>query len=105
MGQQINVDLKFNADTQQALRAISELSHTLQQIAVSPVNKNSLFDDAEIRKASAAATELQGKLSAAFNQKTGKLDLLKFSTDLKSAGRDINYFKENLIGRIYKIII
>ena len=59
MGQQINVDLKFNADTQQALRAISELSHTLQQIAVSPVNKNSLFDDAEIRKASAAATELQ----------------------------------------------
>ena len=98
MGQQINVDLKFNADTQQALRAISELSHTLQQIAVSPVNKNSLFDDAEIRKASAAATELQGKLSAAFNQKTGKLDLLKFSTDLKSAGRDINYFKENLAG-------
>ena len=92
MGQQINVDLKFNADTQQALRAISELSHTLQQIAVSPVNKNSLFDDAEIRKASAAATELQGKLSAAFNQKTGKLDLLK------SAGRDINYFKENLAG-------
>lgn len=98
MGQQINVNLGFTADTQQAKMAIQDLSNTLQKITLAPVGKNALFDDAEFKRASAAATELQGKIQAAFNQKTGKLDLLKFSTDLKTAGKDINYFKENLSG-------
>lgn len=98
MGQQINVNLGFTADTTQAKMAIQDLQNTLQKITLAPVGKSALFDDAEFKRASEAATELQGRIQAAFNQKTGKLDLLKFSTDLKIAGKDVNYFKENLSG-------
>lgn len=98
MGQQINVDLRFNADIQQAKTAMQELQNSLQQITMSTASKEALFDSSELKRASAAATELQGKLAAAFNQKTGKLDLLKFSTDLKTSGKDIGYFKRELSG-------
>lgn len=98
MGQQINVDLRFNADVQQAKTAMQELQNSLQQITMSTASKEALFDSSELKRASAAATELQGKLAAAFNQKTGKLDLLKFSTDLKTSGKDIGYFKRELSG-------
>ena len=98
MGQQINIDLRFNADIQQAKAAMQELQNSLQQITMSTANREALFDSSELKRASAAATELQGKLAAAFNQKTGKLDLLKFSTDLKASGKDIGYFKRELSG-------
>lgn len=98
MGQQVNIDLRFNADIQQAKSAMQELQNSLQQITMSTANKEALFDSSELKRASAAATELQGKLAVAFNQKTGKLDLLKFSTDLKASGKDIGYFKRELSG-------
>ena len=53
-----------------------------------------LIDDAEIKKASKAAMELQSHLRSAFDVNTGKLDLNKFYTSIKQAGKDLDYLSD-----------
>ena len=93
MAKQLNVDLSFNANTSKAKQQIQELQLQLSKIASTPMQ---LIDDAEIKKASKAAMELQSHLRSAFDVNTGKLDLNKFSTSIKQAGKDLDYFKTNL---------
>ena len=93
MAKQLNVNLSFNADTGKAKQQIQELQLQLSKIASTPMQ---LIDDAEIKKASKAAMELQSHLRSAFDVNTGKLDLNKFSTSIKQAGKDLDYFKTNL---------
>ena len=93
MAKQLNVNLSFNADTGKAKQQIQELQLQLSKIASTPMQ---LIDDAEIKKASKAAMELQSHLRNAFDVNTGKLDLNKFSTSIKQAGKDLDYFKTNL---------
>lgn len=97
MANDIQVNMRFNADVTQAKAAMQELQNSLQKVAQAPIGKNALFDDQEFQKASEAATELAAKLQAAFNVNTGKLDLLKFTADLKSSNKDLQYFKTNLL--------
>ena len=94
---QLSIDLLFNANTSQAKAQIQSLSKSLQDIAKMPGNASNLFDDAEIRKASQAAMELQSHLSKAVNIDTGKLDLSRFSSSLKSSNKDLSSYCNTLL--------
>lgn len=97
MPKQLNVNLAFTADIKPAQAQLKELQSTLQEIAKLPGKASSLFDDTEIKNASKAALELQQHLSAAVNVKTGNLDLSRLSSSLKSAGKDLNTYYQQLV--------
>ena len=97
MAKQLNVDLRFNADTSQAKRAIQDLQNSLSTIAKMPGNASNLFDDTEIKKASKAALELQGHLQKAVNVNTGKLDLSRFASSLKTSNKDLSIYANTLL--------
>ena len=94
---QVDVNLSFNADTSKAKKEIADLQKSLQDIAKMPGSAGSLFNDTEIKNASKAALELQRHLNAAVNVNTGKLDLSRFSTSLKAAGKDLDGYYNQLI--------
>lgn len=97
MAKQLNVDMRFNADTSQAKRAIQDLQNSLSTIAKMPGNASNLFDDTEIKKASQAALELQGHLQKAVNVNTGKLDLSRFASSLKTSNKDLSMYANTLL--------
>ena len=97
MAKQLNVDLRFTADTSQAKRAIQDLQNSLSTIAKMPGNASNLFDDTEIKKASKAALELQGHLQKAVNVNTGKLDLSRFASSLKTSNKDLSIYANTLL--------
>ena len=97
MAKQLNVDMRFNADTSQAKRAIQDLQNSLSTIAKMPGNASNLFDDTEIKKASKAALELQGHLQKAVNINTGKLDLSRFASSLKTSNKDLSIYANTLL--------
>lgn len=97
MAKQLNVALNFTANTEQAKAAIQELQQSLNNIAKMPGQASSLFNDQQIKAASKAALELQQHLSAAVNVNTGKIDLSRFSTSLKAAGKDLNTYYNQLL--------
>ena len=97
MAKQLNVNLAFNADVSEAKQQIESLSKSLKDIAKMPGNASSLFDDTEIKKASAAALELEQHLSKAVNINTGKLDLSRFSSSLKASNKDLKTYCDTLL--------
>ena len=90
MPKQYNVDLRFNADTTQAKKAITDLEQSLQKLGHSSMPKNSGIDPADFEKASAAARELEFHLKNAYNVKTGNLDLSKLDQSLKSSNTSLS---------------
>lgn len=97
MAKQLNVNLAFSADTSKAKAQINDLISTLQNIAKMPGQATQLFDDKQIKEASNAALELQQHLTQATNVNTGKLDLSKFATSLKSSGKDLQAYYNQLL--------
>lgn len=97
MAKHLNVNLTFNADTNEAKKRIQELQQSLRDVAKLPGGATELFDDASIRKASEAALELERHLSKAVDVDTGKLDLSRFSQSLKASGRDLNSYCDTLL--------
>ena len=95
MAKQLNVNLAFGADTSKAKAAIEDLNKTLTKIQNTP-GQGGLIDDVSIRRASEAAKELQQHLSRAVNTDTGKLDLNRFSQSLKSSGKDLKSYYNDL---------
>ena len=96
MAKQLNVSLNFTANTQQVKAQMQELQNQLSALGTTaniPVGKR-IKDD--IFNATKAAAELKTTLDGAVNVNTGKLDLTKFSTGLKSSGKDLKYYRENL---------
>ena len=94
----INVGIKFNADTSQAKQQIQQLSYDLNKIA--SMKTNSLMPQTEIEKikqATQAARELQIHLSKAFNPTTNTLNLVDFNKSLQSTGSNINTLSNKLI--------
>lgn len=94
MAKQLNVNMAINADVSQAQSALNTLQASLKKIASTP---SVLFDDVSLKNASRAALELQQHLQNATNVNTGKLDLSRFSASLSASGKDLNYFKTNLM--------
>ncbi len=93
MAKQLNVNLAFTADTSQAKTQISQLTKTLQEIQSKPAT---LFDDANLKRASQAALELQKHLQSAFDVNTGKLDLSKFSNNLAQSKKTLSDYHRDL---------
>ena len=85
--QQINVDLSFRVNSQQAKSQMIELQGMLSKIAMKDTNIN--VNSASIDAASSAARELSIHLNNAFNATTGKLDLSKLDTSLKRSSQNI----------------
>lgn len=96
MAKQLNVKLNFTADTEEAERALYELSTHLNKIAtITPTQGLPLTKDLQVAKTS--AKELQQHLLNAFNVKTGNLDLNKLNASLKSSNQSLGQLSSNLL--------
>ena len=98
MAKQLNVDLRFRADTSQAQQQIQQLQHSLTQIAsAGTVGIGGEKITAEMKQASAAAKELQLHLSKAMNTQTGTLDLNKLNNSLLGAKTNLQSLSTSLL--------
>lgn len=97
MPKQLNVSLGFTADTSKARQQIQDLQRDISNLmkATSAEGKP-LKLTGDLQEASLAAGQLKQMLESATNVNTGKLDLGKFSMQMKQSGLDLNYFKQNL---------
>ena len=94
----IGVSLKFNADISQAKQQMQSLQNSLSQIMSLNLQSNNIGGalTADLNKASTAASQLKIALSAAFNEKTGKLDLKSFQQSLQMAGTSVTTLRTQL---------
>lgn len=93
--QSVQVMLGFRADTSNAKQAIQDLNTQLNKLQ--NINTEGLHINRDIAEAANAAKILQQNLQAAFNVKTGQIDMTKFSTSLKQAGTSITQLGQQLI--------
>ena len=84
--------VKFKANTSEIKNAVQNLRQTLDTIQSRPIG----LDDGSIRAATNSARELQTALQKAVNTDTGKLDISKFSQQLKASGKDLAHYANNL---------
>lgn len=96
MSKQIQVGMKFTADTSQAQNAINSLKQNLQQLAYG--SKPIGVDSASFEQASRAAKELSYHLNQAYNSQTGKLDLSKLDASLKSSKTSLSQLTQSFAG-------
>lgn len=90
MAKQLNVDMRFTADTSQAKTAINELQSAIQKLGYGSASQSKgVLDPATFEKASAAARELGMYLNQALNPKTGNLDLSRLNASLKASGTSL----------------
>ena len=90
MGNQVNVALKFTADTGQAKTSIQELQSLLNKLALEGASTNSnLLEAKKIQAAAEAAKELSYHLNNAYNAKTGRFDLSSLDKSLKTSNTNI----------------
>ena len=96
MAKQLNVNLAFTADTSKAKAQLQELQNTLKNFATNASLKTSgLGLTKELQDAANAASELQIKLQQSTTS-TGSLDLGKFNQSLKSSGKQLSDYANQL---------
>lgn len=93
---QLNMILKFQADTNQAKKEIVDLANTLRTVASMQVVDNNTIDLNALQQGRQAASELLRHLQKAVNIDTGKLNLATFSSSLKTSGKTLKYYKNEL---------
>lgn len=101
MGKQINVGLKFTADTGQAKASIQELQSLLNKLSLDGASTSKAAPTIEakrIREAAEAAKELSYHLNNAYNAKTGRFDLSALDKSLKSSNTNVQELSTKLIG-------
>ena len=86
MAKQLNVNLAFTADAQQAKAQIQSLQTALNQIVQAPVNINTGSMTKGLQEASLAASQLKNHIQAAVNIDTGTLDFAKLNASLQKSG-------------------
>ena len=97
MPKQLNVSLGFTADTSKARQQIQDLQRDISNLMkATSADGKPLKITGDLQEASLAAGQLKQMLDSATNVNTGKLDLGKFSMQMKQSGLDLNYFKQNL---------
>ncbi len=99
MAKRLNVDIGFTADTSQAKKQIAELQSQLTNLINSQAGYKglNLGIDQDLQKASVAAATLQQQLKDCVNVDTGKLDLGKFTQQMKASGMSMEKYKDALI--------
>ena len=99
MGKQINVGLKFTADTGQAKASIQELQSLLNKLSLDSASTNKAAPEAKrLYEAAEAAKELSYHLNNAYNAKTGHFDLSALDKSLKSSNTSVQELSTKLIG-------
>lgn len=99
MGKQINVGLKFTADTGQAKASIQELQSLLNKLSLDSASTNKAAPEAKrLYEAAEAAKELSYHLNNAYNAKTGRFDLSALDKSLKSSNTSVQELSTKLIG-------
>ena len=94
---QARVILGFEADTAKARKQIEDLGKTLTEISKIATTQGLTYDK-DIKAASDAAIQLKRHLGDALDPKTGKFDVARFSTNLKSAGTNAKQLAQQLAG-------
>lgn len=89
---QINYQVNFNPNTANVQSAVKGLQATLQSINSTPIS----FDATGLQTAKKDAQELSSILRQAMNTDTGKLDISKFSQQLKQSGKDLSTYATSL---------
>ena len=97
MAKQLNVSMKFTADTAQAKTQLKELSNSLNTLTSGTYTpgKNFVLTD-KIKQATIAATDLKVALDSAMDIDTGNLDLKKFNESLKKGGTSLSDYAKHL---------
>lgn len=96
---QIQVNLKFNADVQQAKQSMLDLQNSLRNLTTTDLSKSmgTMGLTQEIQEATVKVTQLRTQLEAATNVNTGKLNLKTFNTQLKTSGNTLEQYKASLM--------
>ena len=98
MPKQLNVNLGFTADTSKARQQIQELQKSitdLMKVSDAKTGAPLKLGD-ELKEASLAASQLKQMLTLATNADTGKLDLGKFSMQLKQSNMTLETLGKSL---------
>ena len=91
MAKRLNYTIGVDADTSKLEASLNDAFNRLNRIG-SQVNLTT-----DLRNASQAALELSGHLNKAFNQQTGKFDLVTFNQSLSESGRTLESYANDLI--------
>ena len=94
---QARIILGFEADTTKARKQIEDLGKSLTEISKIATTQGLTYDK-DIKAASDAAIQLKRHLGDALDPKTGKFDVARFSTNLKSAGTNAKQLAQQLAG-------
>lgn len=90
-------DIKFKIGFQTDKTGLNEIISSLQQVQTqaSKMRKNNRFKE-QFTEAAAAAKQLQGIISGAWNEKLGQLNLNKLNQDIKSSYGGVQQLKDKL---------
>lgn len=93
----LEINLRFNAETQQAKQQINELQRELNNLNTSFSKKTGTeqFSD-QIVKAQQSVVKLKSVLNHSINEATGQIDLTKFNDSLNNAGLSLGDLKADL---------
>lgn len=91
MAKRLNYTIGVDADTSKLEASLNDAFSRLNRIG-SQVNLTT-----DLRNASQAALELSSHLNKAFNQQTGKFDLVTFNQSLSKSGRTLESYANDLI--------
>ena len=94
MAKQLNVNLAFTANTQQAKAQLKSLQGDLEKLT--SMSSIGVFNNADMEKAITAAKSLQTHLNNAVNVNTGRLDLSRFSKSLQRANQSLGDLRKDL---------
>ncbi len=98
MAKNINVNLTFTANTKQAQQGLNALQTQLHNLSTNALNITGASQyTKEIMRATNAASNLSSMLQVATNPETGTLNLNKFSQVIKSSGKDLSFYRDQLL--------
>ena len=97
MSKQLNIDLRFNANTSAAKAQLQSLQTSLNQLTTGMAAQGTqLGITPQLQQAQQAAVQLKTALQQSMNVNTGKFDLSKFSSSLKLMNTDLSKLKTQL---------
>lgn len=95
---QVQVGLTFTADTGQAKAQLQELKNSISALQKSTIsNAVKMPITQQVSEALDATSRLKVALEQATNVDTGRLDLSKFSQQLKKSGMDLKSYSQHLM--------
>ena len=97
MAKQLNIDMRFNADVSAAKAQLQSLQTSLNQLTTGMAAQGTqLGITPKLQEAQQAAVQLKAALNQSMNVETGKFDLSKFNSSLKSMNTDLGKLKTQL---------